>query len=75
MENLNRIFLTLLNTVGVFFFLTIPHILKMTFNIGFAYPMFLILICSFLSIVGANLLTRWELKKIDERNKNKINKQ
>jgi hypothetical protein len=66
MDKLTKFSLLLINSIGVFCLLTIPHILEMMFDSGFVYPMPVILLCSILSVIGGVFLTNWEERKLNK---------
>ncbi len=67
MNELAKFSLGLINTIGIYFILTLPYFTKITFNWGFVYPFYLVIICSILSVVGSKFLTEWEIKKINKK--------
>ncbi len=66
MSELTKFSLRLINSIGIYFILTLPYFTKITFNFGFVYPFYLVFICSIVSIIGSKFLTDWEIKKINK---------
>jgi hypothetical protein len=67
MSELTKFSLGLINTIGIYFILTLPFATKIMFNYGYVYPSYLIVICSILSVIGSKFLTDWEINKINKK--------
>ena len=66
MNELTKFSLRLINTIGIYFILTLPFFIKIMYDYGYVYPNYLIVICSILSVIGSKFLTDWEINKIDK---------
>jgi hypothetical protein len=63
MKNLKSLFENLIISLGLYFFLTLPHITKLIFNIGVFYPLWLIIILGVGSTIVGNIITYKFFKK------------
>lgn len=56
MKDANNFFLLFLLTICIYATLTIPHIIIMVFGWGIAYPIWLCISLSFVSLILANII-------------------
>jgi hypothetical protein len=55
---MNKIFTVILLSVIIYLFLSLPHILYMTFEIAFKYPDKLLLFIGLLSAIFSNIIVK-----------------
>lgn len=67
MDKLTEFYLFILNSIGIYCFLTLPFLTYILFNFGIIYPMWLIMICSVTSPILSNFLTKWEKEMVEKR--------
>lgn len=65
MDKITKLFLTIINTIGVYTLITSPYLLWYFTNhaYGFAYPTYSYIFTIPLTVILAKLLTDWEEKK------------
>lgn len=67
MNQLTKFYLTMLNSVAIYSLLTLPHLLKMFFDWGLIYPLYLLVSIGLISPVLSIFLTNYEEKIVNRR--------
>ena len=72
MDSLTKLSLTIINSIGIYFLLTLPSEIYLITNLkhGFAYPGWVCLLCALASGILGNIVTNYEERIIMKRRGN-----